>query len=238
MKRVKSEALGRREVTQGNESVALAAKALRQGWWLVVLVVALVGAIEGIQYLRAPRAYFAAQKFYIQVLPVGASSSYDNYQASVWAETIGHALAEGRLTQGTGGFTAAINSELKGKIGPHDLTSAELGRALVWSNFGNMVTLNAYWSTPEGAAALVSATTAALLSGDLTHVTIWRGALPENLVAYAEVVGPPSAPELYQGQQEAELRGLLLARLALSVPAGLLLLFGLAWRQRRIPRAP
>jgi len=205
-----------------------AVRALRQGWWMVVLVVALVGAISGFQYLRAPRIYFAQQKFYIQVLPTGTSSSYDNYQAGVWAETIGHALAEGRLTAVAGGFTAAINGELREKSGPHELTAAELQRALIWSNAANTVTLTAYWSTPEGAAALVSATTAALVSGNLTHVTIWRGALPENLVVNVEALGEPSAPEVDLAQRQAEFNSLLLARLALSLPAGLLLLFGMA----------
>jgi hypothetical protein len=200
-------------------------RAHRNGWWLVVLVVALVGIISGIQYLRAPRMYFAKQNYYIQVLPINSSSSYDNYQASVWAETIGHALAEGRLTAVVGSFTATINHELSGKNAPHNLSSAGLQRALSWSNSGNEVMLTATWPTPEGAAALVSAATAALLTGDLTYVTIWRGALPENLVAHVETTGLPSAPALDQLQQ-AELRGLVLARLALSVPAGLLLLFG------------
>ena len=199
-------------------------KTLRTEWWLVILVVALVAIISGIQYLRVPRMYFARQEFYIQVLPTGSSSSYDNYQASVWEETIGHALIEGRLTEVVGGFTAAINHELSGKNAPQNLSSAELRRALSWSNSGNEVTLTATSSTPEGAAALVSATTAALLSEDLTHLTIGRGALPESLVAHVEVLGPPSAPALDQAQQ-SELRSLVLARLALSVLTGLLLLF-------------
>src|SRR5262249_8630599 len=135
MKVVKAGAPKSREVNQELQSVArTVVRALQDGWWLVVLVVALVGAISEIQYLRAPRLYVAEQKFYIEVLPVGSSSSYDNYQASVWAETIGHALAAGRLTTVTGGFTAAINHELSGKNAPHHFSSAQLGQALTWSN--------------------------------------------------------------------------------------------------------
>ncbi len=70
MKSAKPEAPGRREDKQELQSVArTVVRVLRHGWWLVVLEVALVGAISGIQYLRAPRIYFAEQKFYVWFSP-------------------------------------------------------------------------------------------------------------------------------------------------------------------------
>jgi hypothetical protein len=214
------------------------ARALRQGWWLVALVIVLVATLSLAEYILGPHTYRVEQSLSIVVTPIGASSTYDNYQASVWEETIGHALAEGRLTTVIGGFDESINAQLAAdpaSTSPHNLSQSQFQQDLAWSNSGNSVVLTAYWTTGEGAVALLHATIAALLAGDLTHVTIWRGALPANLEARIMTAGPATAPEL-DPRQQAAAQQLLLARLLLSLPAGLLLLFGWQWLRSWVGR--
>jgi hypothetical protein len=212
------------------------AAALRRSWWIAALVVAVVGAVSYARFTKEPMTYYTSQTLYISVTPTGASSSYDNYQAAVWAETIGHALAEGRLTTVIGGFANAINAQLSASAtadtNPHDLSSSQFQQDLSWSNYGNQVVLTASWTSPGGASELLSATIAALIQGNLTHVTIWRGALPGNMVAHVVTGGAPSTPQLDQQQRQAQLVDLVLARLALSLPAGILLIFAWEWLRR------
>jgi hypothetical protein len=212
------------------------AAALRRSWWIAALVVVVVGAVSYARFTKEPMTYDTSQPLYIIVTPTGASSSYENYQTDVWAETIGHALAEGRLTTVIGGFANAINSQLSGTAradtNPHNLSSSQFQQDLSWSNYGNQVVLTASWTSPGGASELLSATVAALIQGNLTHVTIWRGALPGNMVAHVVTGGVPTAPQLDQQQQQAELEDLVLARLALSLPAGILLIFAWEWLRR------
>ena len=213
---------------------AALAGSLKRGWWLFALVVITVSALSLAQYLRGPRLYQTSQSFYILVSPIGASTSYDNYQASVWAETIGHALAEGRLTMVSSDFAPAINAALAkepGKSSPHDLSPSQLQRYLSWSNSGNMVVVTAGWTSPEGASALLQATSTAVEAGDLRHVTIWRGALPSQLVAHIIAAAPATPSELVVSQQSAA-QQLMLERITLGILAGLLLIPAWAWVER------
>jgi hypothetical protein len=209
---------------------------LRRGWWIALLVVVVAGVVPYARFTREPVTYHSSQTLYIVVTPVGASSNYDNYQAAAWAETIGHALAEGRLTSVSGSFAGAINTLLAGMAesggDPRALSSSQFQQNLSWSNEGNHVVLTASWTSPEGARELLAATVTALGEGNLTHVTVWRGALPDNLVAHVMAAGAPtSAQPDHQLQQERFVEEVL-ARLALSVPAGILLLFALEWLRR------
>jgi hypothetical protein len=214
------------------------ALALRRGWWIAVLVVVVVGALSQARFTREPVSYLTSQTLYIVVTPTGTSTNYDSYQAAVWAETIGHALAEGRLTTVSGGFAQAINVQLAGMTaaggGPHNLTSSQFQQDLSWSNYGNQVVLTASWTSPGGATRLLSATVTALEEGDLTHVTIWRGELPPSMVAHVVTGGVPTPPQLNQQQHQAEFEQLVLARLALSLPAGIFLIFAWDWLRRRM----
>ncbi len=213
---------------------AALASSLKRGWWLFAVVVITVSALSLAQYLRGQRLYQTSQSFYILVSPIGASTSYDNYQASVWAETIGHALAEGRLTMVSSDFAPAINAALAknpGTSSPHDLSPSQLQRYLSWSNSGNMVVVTAGWTSPEGASALLQATSTAVEAGDLRHVTIWRGALPSQLVAHIIAAAPATPSEQVVSQQSAA-RQLMLERITLGILAGLLLIPAWAWVER------
>jgi hypothetical protein len=208
--------------------------AVRRGWWLFVLAVILASSLSLVGYARRTSQYQSERAYVILVTPPSASTTYDLYQAEVWEETIGHALAEGRLTTVAGGFTSRVDAQLAkdGRAGvPHNLSPTQLQRSLVWSNSGNSVLLTASWTTPEGASALVRATTAALEGGDLTHVTIWRGALPPQMVARIIASGPATPPTLDQSRQAAA-EQLLLTHLALGMASGLLLLLIWEWVQR------
>jgi hypothetical protein len=216
---------------------AVVVTAVRRGWWLFVLAVVLASGLAVVGYARRTSQYQSEQAYVILVTPPSASTSYDLYQAGVWEETIGHALAEGRLTTVVGGSASGIDAQLakdKGAGVPHNLSPTQLKHSLVWSNSGNSVLLTAYWTTPEGANALVRATTAALESGDLSHVTIWRGALPPQMVARVISSGPATPPALNQSRQ-AGAEQLLLTRLLLGVAAGVLLLLIWEWALRLIP---
>jgi hypothetical protein len=213
---------------------AVVVTALRRGWWLFVLAVVLASGLAVVGYARRTPQYQSEQSYFILVAPPSASTSYDLYQAGVWEETIGHALAEGRLTTVVGGFAPQIDAQLAKYTGagvPHNLSPTQLKQSLVWSNSGDSVLLTAYWTTPEGASALVRATTAALESGDLSHVTIWRGALPPQMVARVIPSGPATPPAPNQSRQAAADQ-LLLTRLLLGVAAGVLLLLIWEWVQR------
>jgi hypothetical protein len=225
-------AVDRRSVT------AIVVTAVRRGWWLFVLSVVLASSLALVGYARRTPQYQSEQAYDILVAPSGAPTTYDLYQAAVWEETIGHALAEGRLTTVDGGFASLINARLaeeKGVGAPLQLSTAQLKQSLVWSNSGNSVVLTAYWTTPEGASALVRATTAALESGDLSNVTIWRGALPPGMVARVIPSGPATPPSLNQSRQAAAVQ-LLLTRVILGVVASVLLLLIWEWVQRLVRR--
>jgi hypothetical protein len=225
-------AVDRRSVTD------IVVSAVRRGWWLFVLAVVLASSLALVGYAKRTPQYQSEQAYVILVAPAGASTTYDLYQAAVWEETIGHALAEGRLTTVAGGFASEINAQLaeeKGVGAPLQLSTAQLKQSLVWSNSGNSVVLTAYWTTPQGASALVRATTAALESGDLSHVTIWRGALPPQMVARVIPSGPATPPSLNQSRQAAA-EQLLLTRVILGVAASVLLLFIWEWVQRLVRR--
>jgi hypothetical protein len=213
---------------------AAVVRAVRRGWWLFVLAVVLASGLAVVGYARRTSQYQSEQSYVILVTSPSASTSYDLYQAGVWEETIGHALAEGRLTTAVGEFVSRIDAELARDTEagvPHNLSPTQLKQSLVWSNSGNRVLLTAYWTTPQGASALVRATTAALESGDLSHVTIWRGALPPQMVARVILSGPATPPAPNQSRQTAAVQ-LLLSRLLLGVAAGVLLLLTWEWVQR------
>jgi hypothetical protein len=224
-----------REAAVGWRSgIAVVIMAVRRGWWLFILAVILASGLSLLGYARRTPHYLSKQSYVILVTPASASTTYDLYQAGVWEETIGHALAEGRLTTAVGGFTALIDAQLARYTGagvPRNLSSTQLRQSLAWSNSGNSVLLTASWTTPAGVSALVRATTAALESGDLAHVTIWRGALPPQMVARIIPSGPAIAPALDQSRQAAA-EQLLLTRLVLGVAAGILLLLIWEWVQR------
>jgi hypothetical protein len=213
---------------------AVVVRAVRWGGWLFVLAVILASSLSLVGYARRTSRYQSARAYVILVTPAGASTTYDLYEAGVWEETIGHALAEGRLTTVAGGFASLIDAQLgkeKGVGVPHNLSPTQLQQSLVWSNSGNSVLLMASWTTPEGTSALVRATTAALESGDISHVTIWRGALPPQMVARIIPSGPATPPALDQSRQAAA-QQLLLTRLALGIASGLVLLLIWEWVQR------
>jgi hypothetical protein len=217
-----------------SDTAVVVVTAVRRGWWLFVLAVVLASGLAVVGYARRTSQYQSQQSYVILVTAPSASSSYDLYQAGVWEETIGHALAEGRLTTVVGGFASRIDAQLAKNAGtgvPHNLSSTQLKESLVWSNSGNSVLLTAYWTTPQGASALVHATTAALESGDLSHVTIWRGALPPQMVARVIPSGPETPPAPNQSVQSAA-KQLLLTRLLLGVAAGVVLLLIWEWVQR------
>ncbi|MGO8948921.1 MAG: hypothetical protein ACLQUY_14985 [Ktedonobacterales bacterium] len=226
----------RREAALSGPSLV---RVFRHGWWLVGLVVILVSALSLAQYLRGPRSYQTEQSFYIVVSWAGASTTYDNYQTSVWTETIGHALAEGRLTTVAGGFTPAINAQLA-KYGavssPRSLSASQLQRYLTWTNSGNIVVLTANWTTPTGSQALLQAATTAVEDGDLTHVTVWRGALPPEMSARIITAAPATSPQLDQSQQTAA-EQLMLSRIALGIVAALFLVLVWDWVLRLASRA-
>jgi hypothetical protein len=212
--------------------------AVRRGWWLFVLAVILASALSVAEYVRRTPRYQSGQPYVILVSPAGALTTYDLYQARVWEETIGHALTEGRLTTVAGGFTPLINAQLARDPAddvPHHLSPSQLRHNLAWSNSGNSIQLTAYWTTPEGASALVRATAAALQSGDLTHVTILRGGLPPQMVARIIPTAPATSAVVDQSQQAAA-QQLLLAHLALGLVAGLLLLLIWEWVHRLVRR--
>jgi hypothetical protein len=213
---------------------AVVVTAVRRGWWLFVLAMILASSLSLVGYARRTSRYRSERAYVILVTPASASTTYDLYQAGVWEETIGHALAEDRLTTVAGGFASLIDAQLAKDTGagvPQDLSLTQLQQSLVWSNSGNSVLLAASWTTSEGASALVRATTAALESGDLSHVTIWRGALPPQMVARIIPSGPATPPALDQSRQAAA-EQLLLTRLALGAASGLLLLLIWEWVQR------
>ena len=220
----------------GAQAISWMARALRRSWWIVALVVIVVGVVSYARFTREPVTYSTSQTLYIVVMPTGAPSNYDSYQASVWAETIGHALSEGRLTTVIGGFGDSINAQLAATVAsgsdPRDLSSSQFQRDLSWSNYANQVVLTASWSSPGGASKLLSATVTALIQGNLRHVTIWRGELPESLVAHVITSGVPTPPQLDQQQQQAQFIDQVLAHLALSLPAGILLVFAWEWLRR------
>lgn len=221
-------------VDRRSSGTAVVVTAVRRGWWLFVLAVILASSLSLLGYARRTSQYQSERNYVILVTPPSASTTYDLYQAGVWEETIGHALAEGRLTTVGGEFASLIDAQLamvKAVGVPLNLSPTQLQQSLVWSNSGNSVLLTASWTTPEGATALVRAATAALESGDLTHVTIWRGALPPQMVARIIPSGPATPPALDQSR-EAAAQQLLLTRLALGVASGLLLLLIWEWVQR------
>ncbi len=223
--------------------VAALGAMIRHSWWLAALVIVLVAAIALAQFASTPPVYRAQQSFYIVVAPVGASTSYENYQASAWEESIGHALSEHKLTTVIGGFAVAINSRLAANDtigGPQNLTQSQFEQDLSWNNYQNHVVLTAYWTTPQGATDLLNATIGALIAGDLTHVTTMRGPVPPDLTAQIVTDGAATPPNLDPGHAIAA-QQLLLTRISLGVVAGILLMLGWEWLRlallRRTPRA-
>ncbi len=215
-------------------SLDVVVRMLRRSGWLFLLVVVVVGVLAVVQYYRGARSYWTQQSFYILVSPVGAASTYDNYQAGVWEETIGHALAEGRLTTVTGTFASAINAELAkdtSSNSPEHLTPTQLQHDLSWSNSGNLVVLTDHWTSSQGSVVLLRATAAAVEDGDFTHLTIWRGGLPPGLAVRMIPASAASAPALDQSQRSAA-RQLLLQRIALGTLGGLLLMLVWEWACR------
>src|SRR5579883_1026136 len=201
--------------------VAALGAMIRHSWWLAALVIVLVAAIALAQFASTPPVYRAQQSFYIVVAPVGASTSYENYQASAWEESIGHALSEHKLTTVIGGFAGAINSRLAANDtigGPQNLTQSQFEQDLSWNNYQNHVVLTAYWTTPQGATDLLNATIGAQIVTD----------------------GAATPPNLDPGHAIAA-QQLLLTRISLGVVAGILLMLGWEWLRlallRRTPRA-
>lgn len=218
---------------------------MRRGWWIGVLVAALVVLGAGAQYVRAVRAapYVAIQRLHIALLEPPTASTSAVAAAAANAASIARLLASGgllaspRLDTAIAGRAHADQPVLTG-VTP----GAMAGALSATHDTGGFVTLRAQWASAAGSEALLRATVEVLRGGALAGepaVMALMAPGPPGALLWVDAVGTPSVPAPDAGALIAA-RGDLIARIGLGVLAGLLaaLAGGMLFTRRSSPLVP
>ena len=203
------------------------AASLRRGWWIGLLVTALVVLGAGAQYVRAARAapYVATQTLQLALLEVPTASTSATAAADANAASIARLLASGGLLA-----SPALAAAIAARVHADDPSLAGVTPGTVAAGLsathdaGGFVTLHAHWASAAGAEALLRATVEELRGGVLAGepaVTALMAPGPPGTVPRVDSVGAPSAAAP-DAAALAAARGDLLARIGLGVLAGLL----------------
>lgn len=202
----------------------------RRWWWALVVVTLLVSGLSVIRWWRTPPVYVATSTVSVAVLPAGAPSSQASYLAEQRALAIARIVAAPSFLAAPA-FDAALAHALSSSAPDPSLRQAPpltLGRALLASHSGAIISLAASWASAPGAAALASAAAATLAQENPAILALFpTGDTPRFYV------DPHPALAVRDAVADASARDALLMRLALAVMAGLLALATLGLLERR-----
>jgi len=135
----------------------------RRYWWVSALVLFLVTLVAGGRYLTAPQTYIATQDLSIALIPAQAlgNPGYPALTMSA-ARAVAHAITSSEVVT-TAPFADAVLVRVPADtVRSEGITKAKIQTALTATDLEAQVKLEARWSTPTGARAIVSAAILAL----------------------------------------------------------------------------
>lgn len=197
--------------------------ALRRGWWVGVLVAALVVLGAGAQYVRAARAvpYVATQTLQLAPLEPPTASTSDIAAANAHAASIARLLASGGLLASPP-LDAAIATRMRADDPTlPGVTPGAVATSLSATHDATLVTLRTQWSSAQEAEALLRAAVEVLRGGALAAEPAVVALISPGAVLRVAVAGAPTGA-VRDADALAVARGDLLARVGLGLLAGLL----------------
>jgi hypothetical protein len=135
----------------------------RRYWWMSALILLLVALVAGGRYLTAPQTYIATQDLNVALIPAQTlGNPGDAALAMNGAQAVAHAIASSDVVT-TASFADAVLATIPAETAKREnITKAQIQNALLATDQEAQVQLEARWSTPAGARAIVSAAVLAL----------------------------------------------------------------------------